>query len=1721
MRLGRLRVSCCRLLVVLVSLGIAGGVLSDTLPVQAATRVARSRVVLARALQPADRVVLARERSRGRPVHWGAHALPGMLAVGGRLLAGLSTARSLTYVRRDGLLVTRVFASPVNYRDSRGRWRRIDDTLVESGGGFRNLAAGYAASLPTSLSGAVSVTAGGRQVSFRLQSAAGRATVNGATATYADALPGATVAYTAQPDRLQELVTLHGPRAPRRLVYDLGMSVGLRPRQLDSGGVGFVDTQGRARLDLMPSVAYPQGAPAQAQPVAIRVTRGAGGWRLVVDLGAGWVSRALARGPVVIDPTVRITPDSQDGSIESEHPTTDYGSLPTIQAGYDGTNDQRGLVQFNVSAIPHDAVVLNAALGLTVQATSTSNTKPVGVYQLLRPWTTEATWDAYDGTNSWGSPGASASSDAASTPAATQTLGASTGPVDFYITKLAQGWVDGSTADQGVLIRDVNPDSVANELTFTGAAGGSGGPELDVVYEPRAGSLAGYSFSSQQLDDRLSASVNIANGNLLLDGSDVQLPGTGLPLTSERYYNSLLANAGESGGVGLGGSASLGRDVYLRPFADGSVAFYRGDGVALPFLNRTVNGSTASFDPAPFLDATLTQNTSTGVYTLVFNQSQTTMTFNSSGQLTQIADQNGNHLALVYNTGGGLDHVIDTQGHTISFGATPAPAEYVSQVTDQASRTWGYAYGGLNSSQLTTYTDPNTKTTGFGYDANHRLASITTPAGNVTLVSYDSQGRVQSITRTTDAQHTTGPTTSFSYDDPAGQTACTGQGLTPAYNTVVTDPDGHRTTYCFDAQDRAVQVSDADGRARNTSYTPNGDIGVYSGLGTQSTQGLNTTLTYDPVSHSLTKAQTATGTSTSLTTNYGYAGTCAGNNAPAWAPYYPSSSTNPETQTTSYGHDCAGNLTSVTGPLSPHNTIAIGPYDSHGNPSQSTDPDGNTTHYGYDSLGRLQTVTPPLPQGQTAIGYDSLSRVHTITDGKGQTTTYTLDNLDRVANIAYADGSSIAFTYDADGNLLKRVDTASGGSGSVAYVGRIASATGPSGGTTATLAVGSGGVKAGDAVILVVHTSNATGTPSASDSAGNTYRVDQGPILDGGGDATTILSAQNAKALSSGQHITVTMPSNSEYFVAAEEFSGLSGATDGSSSAGATNNTAVSSGAINTTTAGDLLFGAIGWESGSTPSAVNGASWTANTALSNSTDGLQDYYGTASATGSYKLAANESGNFPTWMAGIVAYKPAVGGTSKTTSYTYDPLNRLTGESFPGGGSNGYGYDKAGNLTSLTDASGTTTYGYDAANLLTSLTEPGASSSYSFHYDPHAFRDQTTYPNSVIDATPRDGIGRITSITATHNTTTLQNLTYSYLKSGADTELTQTKTNNRTGDQTTYTYDAQNRLTEAKTTNNGSLVSDYQYTYDPAGNTLTVTRSPQGGTTTSAYNADNELCWTLTGTSTNPCGSPPSGATTYTYDADGNQTGNSAGASLAYNAKNQTTTINGTSLSYLGAGQTELIADGNRSLQNNTLGVGSIATPSGTDYYTHDNQGQLLADRGPTGTSYLLADPLGSITATTNSTGSLTNAINYDPYGNTLPGAQPGPFGFDQGYLTTTSLYHYGARYYNPATSNWTQQDPVGLPADLHQADRYVYSGDDPIDNSDPSGECFIFSCSVYHSATGVAVTALGGVITAGAIAGGIACTAFEPEAAIHCARAAAYAGFAGVTLVGIGAGRIK
>ncbi|MFL5666281.1 MAG: RHS repeat-associated core domain-containing protein, partial [Ktedonobacteraceae bacterium] len=426
----------------------------------------------------------------------------------------------------------------------------------------------------------------------------------------------------------------------------------------------------------------------------------------------------------------------------------------------------------------------------------------------------------------------------------------------------------------------------------------------------------------------------------------------------------------------------------------------------------------------------------------------------------------------------------------------------------------------------------------------------------------------------------------------------------------------------------------------------------------------------------------------------------------------------------------------------------------------------------------------------------------------------------------------------------------------------------------------------------------------------------------------------------------------------------------------------------------------------------------------------------------------------------------------TTSFTYDALNRLRTKTLPGGTIINTDYDKTGNLTSFNDGGGAVTYGYDAANRMTTLTEPdGAKSTYT--YDPADRKTMIQYPNLTGMKMTYDAAGHeLTNIGATMDIhgnilTTYASFKYNYLSGSTPRALLQSTDvlvdpyNQSTNTAWAYSYNSQNQLANANKTDAGNPLRNYTYTYDAAGNrTKDLLQRPGQSdvTNTYSYAGGNELLSKqLVGGAT----------TTYSYDGNGNLTGYTGGPSFTYNTKNQTTKIGSDAYTYSGADQTDRVKVNTDTFVYTGLGLSAQTTASGTTHFVRCSCGLLNDERTPDGKKYYyLFDGLGSIVGMTDSTGSDVNRYVYDPYGTIISQQEQSglnnPWKFAAGYLdSSTSLYKFGTRYYDPTLGRWTQQDPVGGSlGDLNSANRYTYAGDDPVNAVDPSGKAVNGGCII-------------------------------------------------------------
>ena len=415
-----------------------------------------------------------------------------------------------------------------------------------------------------------------------------------------------------------------------------------------------------------------------------------------------------------------------------------------------------------------------------------------------------------------------------------------------------------------------------------------------------------------------------------------------------------------------------------------------------------------------------------------FNGNVTSMTHDANGLLNQQVEASGTTSQRTTNTAWDTTlrvpltrKVLDTQNNVFEQSgwayntrgqptarceidpAVSAAAAYTCTATGTVPagvRRWTYTYcDAVDGTQcpliglLLSATGPRTdltQTTSYAYylddTGTHRhgdLKTVTDALGHVTtLASYDGAGR---ITRTIDPNSSV---TDYTYT-PRGWLAS---------RTVRFHPDGSADTY----NDATTTIT----------YTAYGAVQAITDA-----DGVKITYGYD-AAHRLTTITDALGNVLQYTLD-------ASGNRTAEKTFATGSSTPSRTLTRTY--NTLGQLIQVVDGLN-HTVFdasASGSYDGNGNLLQSGDANGIVRQQSYDALNRLVQSIDNLNGADTAtrnttttLSWDALDRLTQVTDPSHLTTTYGYDGLGNLTSLSSPDSGTSQASFDAAGNMLSRTD---------------------------------------------------------------------------------------------------------------------------------------------------------------------------------------------------------------------------------------------------------------------------------------------------------------------------------------------------------------------------------------------------------------------------------------------------------------------------------------------------------------------------------------------------------------------------------------------------------------------------------------------------------------------------------------------------------------------------
>lgn len=955
--------------------------------------------------------------------------------------------------------------------------------------------------------------------------------------------------------------------------------------------------------------------------------------------------------------------------------------------------------------------------------------------------------------------------------------------------------------------------------------------------------------------------------------------------------------------------------------------------------------------------------------------------FDSSGRIASVTDDHGLKTTYAYNGNGRLATITDPSGQTLSFSYNGS--NHITLVKDSTGREVKFGYSAAGD--LETVTDALGGVTKYGYDSQHRLTSITDPRGNVILKNvYNGEGKI------TEQEDGLGNLWKLEYS--------------PA-ETIVTEPEGGELTYGFDSQKRVISETDQLGHTTTTGYDAAGNVseviqpgGAKWAFGHDSSGNL--TSVKDPEGGEAEYEYDAQNRLTGFTDARGN----------SW----------------SYEWSAANDLTKVTDPEGGEATLS---YNASGQPLTATDPNGHESEFSYDTRGNPLSATDPLGH-KTSFEYDARNYLTAKTLPGLKAESFERNALGGLLARTTPEGHKTKYAYDANGLPTQVTDPAEGiwkierdaMERPTAYVDPL--------GHEAEVSYN------GNLRPIKLVDRRGGETTYGYDLANQLVEVDRPEgeswefSYDSRGNRSSMLDPRG--------HETTYEYDLLDQMIEADE--PLAVVTQYGYDAGG-NLTSVIDPRGNTTGYGYDKLGRLTEIAQPLEKKTTFTYDAAGNELTRTTAAGSLEYGYDSAN---RLTSIESGE------------------ATLRSFGYDPADRLVaatdaegheieiGRSEDGlvssiddgrGQSLTRSYDPRGLLTKQVDARGTIEYGYDELGRMTSLTDPQGKS-LGFAYDPEGDLTEVTRPNGVTTANVYDGAGRLSETTSktAEPLAVLESLSYEYDLAGNVTS----KLDQRLEQETTYAYDALNRLTEFDPPSEGATA----YAYDAAGN-----RTEAGGTTYS-FNALNQP-------------TEDSAGTTYAYDGDGRLTSEaqeSEETAFSWDLFDHLAKVEGPggTVTYAFDGL-ERMSERNDGESTEVFHYGDLGDmPSFktageselTASYVQGPRG-LVEQRSTEATSFPLVDGHGDVTAMTTAGGEVESRQAFDPWGQQLSGSS-----LEMGYLgawerptdTTTGLIQMGARSYAPSLGSFASEDPVlghfGIGV---SANRYPYTWDNPVNHHDLDG----------------------------------------------------------------------
>jgi YD repeat-containing protein len=371
-----------------------------------------------------------------------------------------------------------------------------------------------------------------------------------------------------------------------------------------------------------------------------------------------------------------------------------------------------------------------------------------------------------------------------------------------------------------------------------------------------------------------------------------------------------------------------------------------------------------------------------------------------SGTETVITEPNSSETVEEFNNAGAVTSVTRAAGTSLAATTTYEYNGYgeLIGVTDPDKHKTEYSYD--SAGDRISERDADGDETKWTYDSAHDIETMTTPDGETTTIKREAHGNPEVIERPSPGGTTQKTTYKFdTYGDLESMTNPLEQTWKYEYESygdrkAEVDPEGNKRTWEYNEDSQEIAEVSPRGNASGAKASE------FTTKTERDAQGRPLKIT-DPLGH---------------TTKYTYDGD--GNIATV---------IDDNSHTTKYTYDADNELTKTE---EPNKTVTETEYDSMGQVKSQTDGNKHVTKYVRNALEEIEEIVNPLGK-KTLKEYNVGGNLVKLTDPEKRTTTFTYDPANRLTEISYSSGKpgTIRYEYNKDGDRTKMTD----GTGTTTY----------------------------------------------------------------------------------------------------------------------------------------------------------------------------------------------------------------------------------------------------------------------------------------------------------------------------------------------------------------------------------------------------------------------------------------------------------------------------------------------------------------------------------------------------------------------------------------------------------------------------------------------------------------------------------------------------------------